>query len=110
LRTACETAKRNLSASSVANIEIDSLFEGQDFITTLTRAKFENLCDDLFKKTMNPVEQVLRDSKLSKSNIDEIVLVGGSTRIPKIQSLLSDFFNGAPIPSEWYKPNFELPP
>ena len=94
LRTACETAKRNLSASSVANIEIDSLFEGQDFITTLTRAKFENLCDDLFKKTMEPVEQVLRDSKLSKSNIDEIVLVGGSTRIPKIQSLLSDFFNG----------------
>ena len=76
LRTACETAKRNLSASSVANIEIDSLFEGQDFITTLTRAKFENLCDDLFKKTMDPVEQVLRDSKLSKSNIDEILLVG----------------------------------
>jgi len=94
LRTACETAKRNLSASSVANIEIDSLFEGQDFIATLTRAKFENLCDDLFKKTMEPVEQVLRDSKLSKSNIDEIVLVGGSTRIPKIQSLLSEFFNG----------------
>jgi len=94
LRTACETAKRNLSASSVANIEIDSLFEGQDFITTLTRAKFENLCDDLFKKTMEPVEQVLRDSKLSKSNIHEIVLVGGSTRIPKIQSLLSEFFNG----------------
>jgi len=94
LRSACETAKRNLSASSVANIEIDSLFEGQDFITTITRAKFENLCDDLFKKTMAPVEQVLRDSKLSKSNIDEIVLVGGSTRIPKIQSLLSEFFNG----------------
>jgi L1 cell adhesion molecule like protein len=94
LRTACESAKRTLSSASVANIEIDSLFEGIDFITTLTRAKFENLCDELFKKTMAPVEQVLRDSKLSKSNIQEIVLVGGSTRIPKIQQLLSDFFNG----------------
>jgi len=94
LRTASESAKRTLSSASVANIEIDSLFEGIDFITTLTRAKFENLCDELFKKTMAPVEQVLRDSKLSKSNIQEIVLVGGSTRIPKIQQLLSDFFNG----------------
>ena len=94
LRTACESAKRTLSSSTVANIELDSLFEGVDFMTTITRAKFENLCDSLFRKTMEPVEQVLRDSKLSKSSIDEIVLVGGSTRIPKIQQLLSDFFNG----------------
>jgi len=94
LRTACESAKRSLSSASVANIEIDSLYEGIDFASTITRAKFENLCDSLFRKTMEPVEQVLRDAKLSKSNIDEVVLVGGSTRIPKIQQLLSDFFNG----------------
>lgn len=94
LRTACESAKRTLSSSTVANIEIDSLYEGIDFNGTLTRAKFENLCDSLFKKTMAPVEQVLRDSKLSKNQIHEVVLVGGSTRIPKIQQLLSDFFNG----------------
>jgi len=94
LRTACETAKRTLSASTVASLEIDSLFEGIDFTSTITRAKFENLCDHLFRKTMAPVEQVLRDSKLSKSDINEVVLVGGSTRIPKIQQLLSDFFNG----------------
>jgi L1 cell adhesion molecule like protein len=94
LRTACENAKRNLSSSTVSSIEIDSLFEGIDFNTTITRAKFENICEDLFRKTMDPVEQVLRDSKLSKNDINEIVLVGGSTRIPKIQQLLSDFFNG----------------
>jgi L1 cell adhesion molecule like protein len=94
LRTACENAKRTLSSSNVAQIEIDSLYEGIDFATSITRAKFENLCDTLFKKTMLPVEQVLRDSKISKSDIDEIVLVGGSTRIPKIQQLLSDFFGG----------------
>ena len=94
LRTACESAKRTLSSSTVATIEIDSLYEGIDFNSTITRAKFENLCDSLFRKTMAPVEQVLRDSKLSKSDIDEIVLVGGSTRIPKIQQLLSEFFNG----------------
>ena len=94
LRTACESAKRTLSSATVANIEIDSLYEGIDFTTTITRAKFENLCDELFQKTMAPVEQVLRDSKMSKSQIDEIVLVGGSTRIPKIQQLLTDFFNG----------------
>ena len=94
LRTACESAKRTLSSSSVASIEIDSLFEGHDFMTTITRAKFENLCDDLFRRTIAPVEQVLRDSKLSKSQIDEVVLVGGSTRIPKIQQMLSDFFDG----------------
>jgi L1 cell adhesion molecule like protein len=94
LRTAAETAKRTLSAATTANVELDSLYDGIDFITTITRAKFENLCDDLFRKTMDPVEQVLRDSKLSKSQIDDIVLVGGSTRIPKIQQLLSEFFNG----------------
>jgi L1 cell adhesion molecule like protein len=94
LRTACENAKRTLSSASVASIEIDSLHEGCDFTTSITRAKFENLCDKLFKSTMAPVEQVLRDSKLSKNDIHEIVLVGGSTRIPKIQQLLSDFFNG----------------
>jgi L1 cell adhesion molecule like protein len=94
LRTACETAKRSLSSSTVANIEIDSLYEGIDFNSTITRAKFENLCDSLFRKTMLPVEQVLRDSKLAKNQIHEIVLVGGSTRIPKIQQMLSEFFNG----------------
>jgi L1 cell adhesion molecule like protein len=94
LRTACENAKRSLSSATVANIEIDSLFDGFDFNSSITRAKFENLCDGLFKETMKPVEQVLIDSKLSKKDIHEIVLVGGSTRIPKIQQLLSEFFNG----------------
>jgi L1 cell adhesion molecule like protein len=94
LRTACEVAKRTLSSSTVANIELDTLHEGVDFNTSITRAKFENLCDSLFRKTMKPVEQVLKDAKLSKERINEIVLVGGSTRIPKIQQLLSEFFNG----------------
>jgi L1 cell adhesion molecule like protein len=94
LRTACEQAKRTLSSATVATVELDSLHDGQDFSSTITRAKFENLCEDLFRKTMEPVEQVLRDSKMSKTNIDEVVLVGGSTRIPKIQQLLSDFFGG----------------
>ncbi|AMD22627.1 HHL143Cp [Eremothecium sinecaudum] len=94
LRTAAERAKRALSSSSQTSIEIDSLFEGIDFYTSLTRARFEELCSDLFRSTMDPVEKVLRDAKLDKSQIDEIVLVGGSTRIPKIQKLVSDFFNG----------------
>ena len=94
LRSACENAKRTLSASNSASIEIDGLFEGIDFASTITRAKFENLCDHLFKSTMIPVEHVLRDSKLSKNSIHEVVLVGGSTRIPKIQQLLSEFFGG----------------
>ena len=94
LRTACEGAKRTLSSSTVASIEIDSLYEGIDFSSSITRAKFENICDDLFGSIMGPVEQVLRDSKLSKSQIDDVVLVGGSTRIPKIQQLLIEFFNG----------------
>lgn len=94
LRTAAERAKRVLSSSSQTSIEIDSLYEGVDFYTTITRARFEELCGDLFRSTLEPVEKVLRDSKLDKSQIDEIVLVGGSTRIPKIRRLVSDFFNG----------------
>jgi len=94
LRTACERAKRTLSASAQANIEIDSLFEGIDFYTSITRARFEELCSDLFKGTLEPVEKALRDAKMDKSSIHDIVLVGGSTRIPKIQKLLQDFFNG----------------
>tara|TARA_Y200000002_G_scaffold381173_1_gene394481 strand:+ start:414 stop:2360 length:1947 start_codon:yes stop_codon:yes gene_type:complete len=94
LRTACERAKRSLSSSSTAMIEMDSLFEGIDFNSSITRARFENICDDLFRKTMAPVEQVLKDSKISKNDVHEIVLVGGSTRIPKIQELLKNFFNG----------------
>ncbi|XP_068238313.1 heat shock cognate 71 kDa protein-like [Palaemon carinicauda] len=93
LRSACETAKRTLSSSTQATIEIDSLYEGIDFHTTITRAKFENLCGSLFKNTLVPVERALIDAKLDKSDIDEIVLVGGSTRIPKIQNLLQTFFN-----------------
>merc|ERR1712169_94647 len=94
LRTACERAKRTLSASAQANLEIDSLFEGIDFYTSITRARFEELCSDLFKGTLDPVEKALRDAKLDKSSIHDIVLVGGSTRIPKVQKLLQDFFNG----------------
>ena len=94
LKTAVEQAKRTLSSSTSASIEIDSFFEGMDFQTTLTRAKFENLCGDLFKSVLKPVQQVLQDSKLSKGDIQDVVLVGGSTRIPKVQSLLQDFFNG----------------
>ena len=94
LRSACERAKRTLSSSIQAFIEIDSLIDGMDYNTTITRAKFEDMNMDYFIKCMEPVEKVLRDSKLSKSQINEIVLVGGSTRIPKIQQLLSDFFGG----------------
>jgi heat shock protein 1/8 len=94
LRTACEKAKRTLSASSQASIEIDTLFDGIDFYTTITRARFEELCADLFRGTLEPVEKALRDAKIDKTKIDEIVLVGGSSRIPKIQKLLQDYFNG----------------
>lgn len=94
LRTACERAKRTLSSSTQACIEIDSLIDGIDFNSTITRARFEDICATDFRKCMIPVEQVLKDAKKSKSEIDEIVLVGGSTRIPKIQALLSEFFNG----------------
>jgi len=94
LRTACERAKRTLSASAQANIEIDSLYEGIDFYSSITRARFEELCADLFKGTLEPVEKALRDAKMDKSSINDVVLVGGSTRIPKVQKILSDFFNG----------------
>ena len=94
LRTACERAKRTLSSSTQACVEIDSLIDGIDFNSTITRARFEDICATDFRKCMIPVEQVLKDAKKSKSEIDEIVLVGGSTRIPKIQGLLSEFFNG----------------
>merc|ERR1712196_622663 len=94
LRTACERAKRTLSASTQAHIEIDSLYDGIDFNATITRARFEDLNMDYFKKCMEPCEKVLRDAKISKAGVDEIVLVGGSTRIPKVQNMLSEFFNG----------------
>ena len=94
LRTACERAKRTLSASAETTIEVDALFDGTDFSTKITRAKFEELCMDLFRGTIEPVERVIRDSKMSKNGIHEIVLVGGSTRIPKVCSLLTEFFNG----------------
>ncbi|KAK9467209.1 heat shock protein 70 family [Lipomyces arxii] len=94
LRTACERAKRTLSSSTQTSIEIDSLFEGIDFYTSITRARFEELCQDLFRNTIEPVEKVLRDAKLDKASVDEIVLVGGSTRIPRVQKLVTEFFNG----------------
>ncbi|GMN63579.1 hypothetical protein TIFTF001_032665 [Ficus carica] len=94
LRTACERAKRTLSSTTQTTIEIDSLYEGIDFYATITRARFEELCMDLFLKCMEPVEKCLRDAKIDKSQVDEVVLVGGSTRISKIQQLLQDFFNG----------------
>ena len=94
LRTSAERAKRTLSSGTTAAIEIDSLAEGIDFSTTLTRARFESMCMDLFKRCIDPVEQVLQDAKMSKSEVHDIVLVGGSTRIPKVQEMLSNFFGG----------------
>lgn len=94
LRLAAERVKKTLSTSNQAVLEVDSLAEGNDFQMTLTRAKFESLCEDLFKKCMGPVEQVLRDSKMSKSDINDVVIVGGSSRIPRVQALLKDYFNG----------------
>jgi L1 cell adhesion molecule like protein len=94
LRTASEKAKRTLSSTTRAMVEIDSLHEGIDFSSSITRARFEDLCSDYFKGCIKPVEKVLRDAKISKSRVDEVVLVGGSTRIPKVQKILSDFFNG----------------
>ena len=94
LRTACERAKRTLSSGTEAAIEIEALHEGIDFYSKLTRARFDELCADLFRSTLEPVEKALRDARLGKANIDEVVLVGGSTRIPRIQKLLQDFFNG----------------
>lgn len=94
LTAAAEKAKRNLSSSTVTTVEIDSIHDGIDFSYSLTRAKFENICASIFQRTMAPVDQVLKDAKLSKSDVDEIVLVGGTTRIPKIRELLTTFFNG----------------
>lgn len=94
LRTACERAKRSLSSATQASVEIDSLAEGIDFQTTLTRAKFESLCDSFFKRTVAPLDQLLKDAKLSKNDIHEIVMVGGSSRIPRIRQLVSDYFGG----------------
>lgn len=94
LRTACERAKRTLSSATQTNIEVDSLAEGNDFMTTLTRAKFEQLCDAAFRLTVAPLDGLLRDAKLSKDEIHEIVMVGGSTRIPRIRQLVSDYFGG----------------
>ncbi|OQR86592.1 heat shock 70 kDa protein [Achlya hypogyna] len=94
LRTACERAKRTLSSGVKAYIEIEALFDKIDFSSVITRARFEDLCGDYFRKTLEPVKKVLRDAKLSKNQIHEVVLVGGSTRIPKVQQLLSDFFDG----------------
>ena len=94
LRTACERAKRTLSSTTQSAVEIDSLYEGVDFYTSITRARFEELNADLFRKCMEPVERVIKDAKMDKSMVQEIVLVGGSTRIPKIQQMLSEYFNG----------------
>lgn len=94
LRTACERAKRNLSSSAQSVIEIDSLVDGKDFTVTITRAKFEALCESAFRRTILPLEQVLKDAGMSKERVDEVVMVGGSTRIPKIRELVSNFFGG----------------
>jgi len=100
LRTACESAKRTLSSAIHATIEVDSLFEGEDFYLKIGRAKFENLCLEDFHKCMEPVRRVLEDSKVSKDEVHDVVLVGGSTRIPKIRSMLSTFFNGKELSQE----------
>ena len=94
LRTACEKAKRVLSSSTQASVELDSLMDGQDLLLTVTRAKFEQLCESLFQQCMGPLDQVLRDSKISKDQIAEVVMVGGSSRIPKVRQLLTDYFGG----------------
>ncbi|XP_022910353.1 heat shock protein 70 B2-like [Onthophagus taurus] len=94
LRTAAERAKRTLSSSTEASLEIDALFDGIDFYTKISRARFEELNSDLFRSTLQPVEKALGDAKLDKSSINDVVLVGGSTRIPKIQSLLQNYFCG----------------
>ncbi|RUP44905.1 hsp71-like protein [Jimgerdemannia flammicorona] len=104
LRTSCERAKRILSSAAQTSIEIDSLFECHDFYTSITRARFEELNQDLFRSTIDPIEKCLRDSKIDKASVHEIVLVGGSSRIPKIQELVSDFFNGKE-PNKSINPN-----
>ncbi len=104
LRREAEKAKRALSSQNQVRIEIESLYDGVDFSETLSRARFEELNSDLFRKTLKPVEKVLKDAKIKKSNVDEVVLVGGSTRIPKVQQLVSDFFNGK-APSKGVNPD-----
>ena len=94
LKTACERVKRTLSSCTSSALELDSLFDGIDFNTNISRARFDELCGDIFRSTIEPVDKVLRDAKIDKSQVDEIVLVGGSTRIPKIQELLKAYFNG----------------
>ena len=94
LRTACERAKRSLSSATQAAVEIDSLADSVDFQTTITRAKFEALCETFFRRTVAPLDQLLQDAKMDKSQIHEIVMVGGSSRIPRVRQLLSDYFNG----------------
>ncbi len=94
LKAQCERLKKTLSSSTTATLEIDSLYEGIDFTATLSRARFEEICNDIFVKTMEPVDKVLADAKIDKGQVHEVVLVGGSTRIPKIQKLLSNYFNG----------------
>jgi heat shock protein 1/8 len=94
LRTSCEKAKRTLSSATQATIEVDSLAEGQDFSVTLTRAKFESLCESFFRRCIGPLDGLLKDAKMSKDDINEIVMVGGSSRIPKIRELLTTYFNG----------------
>merc|ERR1712086_985443 len=94
LRTQCERAKRTLSSSTQATIEIDSLFDGIDYSCSLSRARFEELCMDYFRNSMGPVKKCMRDSGIDKKNVHEVVLVGGSTRIPKVQAMIQEFFNG----------------
>ncbi len=94
LRTACERAKRILSTATQTSVEVDSLYEGKDLNVTITRAKFESLCDSLFQKCITPVDQVLRDAKISKDQVHEVVMVGGSSRIPRVRELLTSYFNG----------------
>jgi heat shock protein 1/8 len=94
LKTQCERLKRTLSSATQASIEIDSMYEGIDFQSGMTRARFDEICADFFRKCMDTVEKVMQDAKVSKSEIDDIVLVGGSSRIPRVQTMLSDFFNG----------------
>jgi L1 cell adhesion molecule like protein len=94
LRTACERAKRSLSSTNQSTIEVDSLVDGIDFNTVITRAKFESLCDAAFRRCMGPVEQVLRDAKVSKGDVHEVVMVGGSSRIPRVRQLVTEFFYG----------------
>lgn len=96
LRKACEQAKVQLSGSTTSSIDVESLMEGEDFKMTLSRAKFENLCSSLFQKVMGPVERVLKDSKIGKGDVNEVVLVGGSTRIPKVQEMLKTYFGKKP--------------